>query len=316
MVRHLDPDDLALLAVTTQRDSAQRDSAQRDSTQRDSTQHDSIQRDSTQRDSTQHSFDQHDPAIDAHLAGCADCSATFETFRATADLARLSNYGELAPRPAAQVWDAIAAELQLPIVAEPARDPLPDRSDPVPSSAGPGFPDPGAQAEPEGPTESSRGLDIGVATPIRVRRNHRPRWLLPLAALVVGAALGAGGLAISQSGSGNNDVEAVAELTPVPGGPIADPGTRLGEAQLIAVGQSQRIRVDAGGLPSIVGAYEVWLFGDDGRMVSLGSLNAGVGDFTVPQGIDTSEYRTVDISDEAADGNPAHSGISVVRGSF
>ena len=69
-------------------------------------------------------------------------------------------------------------------------------------------------------------------------------------------------------------------------------------------------------LPAIPGAYEVWLFGNDGRMISLGSLNQGEGTFTVPQGIDTQEYRTIDISDEPPDGIPTHSGISVVRGEF
>ena len=79
---------------------------------------------------------------------------------------------------------------------------------------------------------------------------------------------------------------------------------------------AQRIVVDTDELPAIPGAYEVWLFGADGRMVSLGSLQGGRGDFTVPQGIDTAEYRTVDVSDEPADGNPTHSGVSVVRGTF
>ena len=51
-------------------------------------------------------------------------------------------------------------------------------------------------------------------------------------------------------------------------------------------------------------------------MVSLGTLADGSGSFTVPEGIDTTQYRTVDISDEPPDGNPAHSGISLVRGTF
>jgi hypothetical protein len=60
----------------------------------------------------------------------------------------------------------------------------------------------------------------------------------------------------------------------------------------------------------------VWSFGNDGRMVSLGTLAAGTGSFTVPDDIDTWDYRTVDISDEPPDGNPAHSGISLIRGTF
>jgi hypothetical protein len=51
-------------------------------------------------------------------------------------------------------------------------------------------------------------------------------------------------------------------------------------------------------------------------MVSLGTLDNGNGTFTVPQGINTREYRVVDVSDEPPDGNPAHSGISLIRGAF
>jgi hypothetical protein len=60
----------------------------------------------------------------------------------------------------------------------------------------------------------------------------------------------------------------------------------------------------------------VWLFGDNGKMVSLGTLDDGNGTFTVPADISTREYRTVDVSDEPPDGNPAHSGISLIRGAF
>ena len=68
--------------------------------------------------------------------------------------------------------------------------------------------------------------------------------------------------------------------------------------------------------PTSNSSYEVWLFGDDGKMVSLGTLDNGNGTFTVPQGINTREYRVVDVSDEPPDGNPAHSGISLIRGAF
>ena len=58
------------------------------------------------------------------------------------------------------------------------------------------------------------------------------------------------------------------------------------------------------------------MFGNDGKMVSLGTLNDGSGTFTVPQGISTQEYRVVDVSDEPPDGVPTHSGVSMIRGQF
>ena len=52
-----------------------------------------------------------DDAVDAHVAGCAQCSAEVESFRMTVGLADLSNFGEDAARPGEHVWQAIAAEL-------------------------------------------------------------------------------------------------------------------------------------------------------------------------------------------------------------
>jgi anti-sigma-K factor RskA len=143
------------------------------------------------------------------------------------------------------------------------------------------------------------------------------RWVAPLAAAVVGIALGAGAVAVLNR-SATDPVEAVAPLTPVPTGPLADQdGQQLGQADLVASPTGPQVRVTAADLPGAnTTAYEVWLFGGDGKMVSLGTLSDGNGSFTVPPGIDPQEYRVVDISDEPPDGNPAHSGVSLVRGEF
>ena len=118
--------------------------------------------------------------------------------------------------------------------------------------------------------------------------------------------------------SATDPVEAVAPLTPVPTGPLAgQEGQQLGQADLVASPTGPQVRVDAADLPGVnTTAYEVWLFGGEGKMVSLGTLRDGSGSFTVPPGINPQEYRVVDISDEPPDGNPAHSGVSLVRGEF
>jgi hypothetical protein len=60
---------------------------------------------------------------------------------------------------------------------------------------------------------------------------------------------------------------------------------------------------------------EVWLHASDGSdMVSLGFLDGASGLFAVPDGLDLAEWSLVDVSDEPPDGNPAHSGNSIVRG--
>ena len=52
-------------------------------------------------------------AVDAHVATCATCRDEVESFRLTVGLAELSNYGEDAPQPGEHVWAAIATELGL-----------------------------------------------------------------------------------------------------------------------------------------------------------------------------------------------------------
>ena len=277
-----------------------------------------------------------------HVAGCPRCTAEVDGLRQVVDLGPLSNFGEDAPRPGAHVWDAITAELgfggterlgrvdpeadsertsgaaagSAPTVLPSAREPmsgLPSARRPEAVEALRRLPTkpPGPRRRPHpAPMVPTDAPGPAASTSARV-----PRWVIPVAALLVGAALGAGALVLSQR-QAQDPVAAVAALTVVTGGPLADPGAPLGQAELVAAGQQRRIVVRAVDLPPITGAYEVWLFGNDGRMVALGALNQGSGDFTVPQGIDTVEYRTIDVSDEPSDGDPAHSGISVVRGTF
>ncbi len=228
-----------------------------------------------------------DDTARAHIADCAECAAQIESFRGTIDLAGLSDYGRDAPAPGEHVWHAISDELGF---AGGTATPDPPPAPPTPLSYR--------------PTEASPGT--------RWRR-----WVAPLAAAVVGIAVGAGAVILVQNRQDAVTPDATAPLTPVPDGPLPSSEGQLGTAELVTARSGQQVRVEATGLPAATStAYEVWLFGDDGRMVSLGTLAEGTGSFTVPTGIDTQEYRTVDISDEPADGDPAHSGISVVRGTF
>ncbi len=60
---------------------------------------------------------------------------------------------------------------------------------------------------------------------------------------------------------------------------------------------------------------EVWLIDREvTRLVSLGVLEGATGTFTVPAGLDLSDFAVVDVSAEPFDGDPAHSGDSIIRG--
>ena len=250
--------------------------------------------------------------LSAHLTDCPVCRAEVDAFRYMAELIRDDAAAEALPAPGPHVWDAIADELGFTSRnGQAGHGRLAAVPDVPLSTAVPDVPLGTAVPAPESP----------VADPtdeLAERRRRRSRWLPAAAALVVGAALGAGAIAVTDRSADPDptQVEATAALDALPEAPVPLPSTTAGRAELVSVDGSQRVVVDAPQLPAITGAYEVWLFGADGKMVSLGSLHAGRGDFTVPQGIDTAEYRTVDVSDEPADGNPTHSGASVVRGTF
>ncbi len=137
-------------------------------------------------------------------------------------------------------------------------------------------------------------------------------WTFALAAAVVGVLAGVGiGFGIAQTAPPpSQTVLARAALEPFPGWEAS------GEAL---------VEEDADGARSIVvdvdspvpsGAVrEVWLIRSDASgLVSLGLLDGASGRFTVPSGIDLGEYPIVDVSAEPLDGEPAHSGDSIVRG--
>lgn len=263
--------------------------------------------------------------VHAHLAGCSVCTTQVESFRSTVELAGLSDYGRDAPPPGEHVWEAISADLGFAGTesADPAAGPatrprlvpVPDPIEPSSPSEPRGPSGSGGSDEPSGPgAPDAQPAPASAPTSPRRRRN---RWIAPIAAAVVGIAAGATAVIVVQNQENSVIVDATAPLTPVPDGPLPPSDGQLGTAELVTARSGQQVRVDAPALPApATTAYEVWLFGDDGRMVSLGTLADGSGSFTVPAGIDTAEYRTVDVSDEPPDGNPAHSGVSLVRGTF
>ena len=52
------------------------------------------------------------------------------------------------------------------------------------------------------------------------------------------------------------------------------------------------------------------------KMVPIGILSGARGEFTIPAGLDLGQYPVVDISAEPLDGDPTHSGTSLLRGTI
>lgn len=156
------------------------------------------------------------------------------------------------------------------------------------------------------------------------RRRGVPLWGAGLAAAItLAAGVGVGRLTVddsapiatppptaSPSPSATGSVVASADLAPLLGRRAG------GEASAVDTDGTLTVRVRARDLGHGTGYHEVWLLNVDGkRMVALGLLPSGEkGDFQVPRKLLDEGYRIVDISIEPDDGNPTHSGVSLVRG--
>ena len=147
-----------------------------------------------------------------------------------------------------------------------------------------------------------------VVVPLR-----RTPWRRPLTTAAAALAVAAAATAVLVA------VRGPSTSTP---GEVTAPLVALGETPAsgqvaLSTDPEQRsLVVDTSGLPPADGFYEVWLLDlEHDRMVALGVLDdSGRGRLTVPDGVRVDDYPEVDVSLEPDDGDPGHSGDSVLRG--
>nr|WP_201470725.1 anti-sigma factor [Microbacterium hydrocarbonoxydans] len=248
-----------------------------------------------------------------HLVECENCAAEVADMSRVALVARSSVVEGDLESPPADVWSRIHGELGLTaaVVADPASAALSRDSESEPA--------PESDATPEattGPDASSTAVPAAPPHPqhrARVRSRRRSSatvWILA-ASMALVVAIGAG-VWIARTLTPSSAVIASAELAAFPDHPDA-----AGEARIDDDGDGRRtLTVTLDGDQLADGEYrEVWLIREDGQaLISLGVLEDSSGTFRVPEGVDLDEYRLVDISFEPVDGDPAHSGDSIVRG--
>lgn len=166
-----------------------------------------------------------------------------------------------------------------------------------------------AAIEAEIEAEGESGPAIGAATDeIAMTRARRRRLWVATAVATAAAVVLVGipvGLSLRRSTSTPDETAQLAALADFTGS---------GQAHL--EGHDLVVRVD--GLSPVQGEfYELWLLDVEGGhvddLVSLGTIDSG-GTFHIADGIDLSKFSVVDISIEPDDGNPAHSGDSILRG--
>ena len=102
---------------------------------------------------------------------------------------------------------------------------------------------------------------------------------------------------------------ASAELAPLPA--YSDTGSAV--IDRLPDGRRELVVTSTG--DDAQGYREVWLLAPDATsMVSLGTMEGTEAHFELPADLDLSRYPVVDVSDEPYDGDPAHSGDSILRG--
>lgn len=218
---------------------------------------------------------------DQHLAACAQCQSELDQLRAAVTTARSVGPEDSPVTPPAAVWDRVSAELGL--TASPA-DVVPIRRaaprSPVPFAVAAGF----------------VGLLVGAGA----------------------TALLTGALSADPDKGSEGSVLARTGLTR-----LADE-TAAGDAEILRSDDGRRLELDVPSLRTASAGgrayYEVWLLRRDGTgLVSLGLLDPGNstrGRFLLPPGLDVTDFAVVDVSREPADGDPSHSGDSILRGTL
>jgi anti-sigma-K factor RskA len=142
-------------------------------------------------------------------------------------------------------------------------------------------------------------------------RPRRRLVLRPAAAALCALALLAAGTGLG----------VLLDRDPAPATPLAlQPVGGLDPAASARVGvNDDRVTVRVNGLSPTDGGqfYELWLLGADQQLVGLGSFQVPkTGEVTLklPLPVDPSTFSYFDISLEPGDGDPGHSGVSVLRG--
>lgn len=152
----------------------------------------------------------------------------------------------------------------------------------------------------------------GAPTPTaEPRRRVAPGWLA--AAAAAGIVVGGLGVGWWDTRTPAPTVVEAAALDALPDWPGAT-GTAVVEQ---AADGTRELVVTLSGAGTDSGFREVWLIDTEvSRLISLGMLHGDHGVFPLPADLDLAAYPVVDISEEPFDGNPGHSGDSIVRGAL
>jgi hypothetical protein len=149
--------------------------------------------------------------------------------------------------------------------------------------------------------------DDGAVIELSSRRSRRPLLMVLGAAAAIAVVVGVAGVVL------RDDPGATTEQVELAG--LPDFADVTGSATLVIDGEDRSLGVDLSTVDLPAGSHlELWLLDPSvEQLVSLGPLT-GDTPHAIPPEVDLSVTPVVDVSVEPDDGNPAHSGVSVVRG--
>lgn len=243
-----------------------------------------------------------------HVRICPDCAAEVNELAQLAGLGRSARPHEALSRPGPQVWERVRAELGFDglTASAPTVGTASARTDHHGATA--------PRADQGAPTDDAQVLPFQPrsASPIGRARQTSLRWVAVAAVLALIAGIGIG-LGWQQVRQPNQTVIANAELAAFP----KYPGSR-GDAVVETEPDGTRYLVVEMSTADPVRDLQVWMIQPSGTdMRSMGFVVNGSGRFKLPPDMSLSQFPIVDVSDEPLnDGNPAHSGNTVVRGTL
>jgi Anti-sigma-K factor rskA len=164
--------------------------------------------------------------------------------------------------------------------------------------------------------EPGPGLERGVAEaiaaehpPARAKRS-RGRMLTAVAGVAAAAAIAVGIAVGVSSGGGSRPTTYQAALS----GTRLDPGA-IGQATLVKTLSGWRVTLHAIGLPRLDNGqyYQAWLKNPAGVLVTIGTFNQP-DNVTLWSGVPPTDFPTLTVTRQLANGNPASSGLKVLTG--
>jgi Anti-sigma-K factor rskA len=223
------------------------------------------------------------------------------------------------------VWTEPPLELEDRVVTAIADEARATQADPTPAATPAPAAQPAQAAQPTRlgrPARAARRASAAPPEPPRQRQAHKPRRRFPSILLerplyMAGALAGVVAIIavvtlFTHQGGSNGPSQL--RFAMVVNGTDLSPGAH-GSATLVKESSGWHITLNATGLPHLTNGryYQAWLKNSAGILVPVGTFNDAV-NVTLWSGVPVTQFQTLTVTRQQANGNPASSGQRVLTG--